>query len=117
MRLKEYYEGNRKIPFYRGDKLSVDNRHKISLDATGHIKEFNFKSLQGKIIKTEFANNATGNSQISFEDGTHIYISNENISVSHNGKKLSYDTRKEFAVTYDILPRNPQQIKKSGNER
>lgn len=74
LRLKEYYEGNRKIPFYRGDKLSVDNRHKISLDATGHIKEFNFKSLQGKIIKTEFANNATGNSQISFEDGTHIYI-------------------------------------------
>lgn len=117
LRLKEYYEGNRKITFYRGDKLSVDNRHKISLDATGHIKEFDFKSLQGKIIKTEFANNATGNSQISFEDGTHIYISNENISVSHNGKKLSYDTRKEFAVTYDILPRNRQQIKKSGNER
>ncbi|MBR1601151.1 MAG: hypothetical protein IJ677_06180 [Alphaproteobacteria bacterium] len=62
-------------------------------------------------------NDATDNIRISFDDGAEISVSKENISVSQSGKNLSYDTRKEFAVTYDIWQRHPQQMKKSGNER
>ena len=115
--LKEYCVGKSELSFRGGDNLLIDNRHRLILDFSKRIKEFRYKDESNNFIKTVFEHKSNGTDRISFEDGTNVLISGNDISVSHNGIVLNYDNQKEFAASYDTPQKLPPSLNKHGNER
>ncbi len=114
-RVTGFFEKNRKQRVRGGDMCLLEYKHRAYIDTIGRLKEFNFKKADGQIVKTMFKQTKTGSSVL-FADGTCIAWHGKDVEISHNGKVLNYDTRQEFAASYDsfrVLP----SIVKSGNER
>ena len=101
LRLQEYHIGKFEPSFRGGDNLLIDNRHRLLLDSAKRIKEFKFKDENGNIVKTQFEHKSNHTDRISFEDGTNVLISGNDILVSHNGVILSYENQREFLATYN----------------
>lgn len=95
----------------------IDNRHTLVLDDGGRIQEFRFKTADDNIIKTKFVHSTDGQDTLMFEDGTRVVISQKDVTVTHGNCVLSYDTRREFAATYEKAQITPWQIIKGGNGR
>ena len=113
----EYLEKNHEVPFYSTDNLLVDGRHHVLINARGLLSAFKFKSDDGQVVQTYFEHTKDGKDLISFVDGTVIEMMGKEINITHNGKKLTYDNRQEFAETYDGKQISAQQIIKNGVQR
>lgn len=117
LKIKSIFEGAHNISLDNLDNVLIDGRHNLVLDNTGRIKEFHFQNAENKIIKTEFEHGEGDRPDlISFTDGTHVWLSEKEITVIHNRKVLSYNMRKEFAQTYDAT-QNLQRIINHGKKR
>ena len=117
LKVTSFFEGKREIFFADKENILLDGCHNLLLDVAGHMEELTFKSAEHSIIKTEFRHLENGQNLISFTDGTKILFSEDGVSVIHADKVLSYDTRKEFASTYDTTLLVPQQIVKHTSGR
>ena len=116
LRLDECIEKNRSQPFRRGDTILLDYRHRATLDLSGRLKDFKFKTTDGKIIQTGFKYIKHGGAEISFTDGTKVLLRNNEMTVTRGDMVLNYDTRQEFAASYNGTPLTPQ-LNKGGNGR
>lgn len=103
-------------PFEGGNNLLIDEKHSLLLDEACHIKEFRFQNAENNMIKAEFKHTADGQNMILFADGTSILFAKRKAEVLHHNKALSYDTREEFAQTYDEQLW-AEQVMKSRNGR
>ena len=116
-RVTEYMEKNRRQPVRGGDILLLDHRHRTSIDAAGRLSEFRFKNNENIIKQTSFRRTKDGVRSILFADGTLIMLEKNGFSISHNGRILSYENRREFATSYDEITPIPPQFFKGGNGR
>ena len=93
----------------------VDTRHNLVFDSKCRIKEFKFRDWSNNVLKTCFSY-PYGGCTLTFPDGTIVCLVGDKIAVSHNGKKLNFDNRAEFASTYINLQDTLQQnmIKNNG---
>ena len=116
LRLTECLEKNHKRTFGAGDSLLVDH-HLVGIDSCYRMRVFKFKNAQGNMMPANFKYTKTGQTSISFADGTTVLISGQDISLMHGGKTLSYENKKEFAQTYDSAQIPPVQTPHKNNSR
>lgn len=94
-----------------GDLL-LDSQHKLSLDVARRIKDFEFKTDKGDIIKAVFNHAKCGYNTIVFDDGTCVLQSGPECVITHGNKTLMHDSREDFMATYNAI----QDFKIKGND-
>lgn len=102
--VKEYVEKGRKHRIRPSDTCRI-GRHYMTTDRNSKWCGLEYVSDNGHKMKLQISGSAT-NAQISFVDGTVLKISADRASLSHNGKELMYDTRKEFVGSYNVSTSN-----------
>ena len=110
LRVTEFSEQNRNIPFCASDNWLIDNRHHVSFDSNRKIQKFKFKTSKNNFITTEFLHTPEGYNVLIFSDGTIVLFAGQQMVIRHGGKILTFDNRKEFTDTYTAPQNVLQQI-------
>ena len=116
LHVTEYWNGNRRQSFERGDRILVGN-HRILLDKAGKIQRINFKNAKGNAMQADFWQTKNGYNVISFNDGINVMQSGKEVAVACEGIILRYDNRYEFAKSYKGDRGLPQPYNRFGNGR
>ena len=117
LRVIKYCVGNRPRDFEYGSTLSLGDEHKVMLDATGRIKEFQFQANERIVIKAGFKHGKDGRDVVTFADGTEVFFAGKKVTLKHGGVELNDNNREEFRATYEQNLTLMQQILKSGIKR
>lgn len=111
--ITSFWEGKHKLSVRGGDTYMLGQRHRVYIDTTGHLKEFNYKSSDGIINKTTFKQTKMG-SEIIFANNTKVLLKGNNMIVMRGNTVLSYENRQDFAASYDVISGyTPSVIKNS----
>ena len=117
LRVINFYEEKRKTPIDNGDKILLDYRHGLTIDAVGFIRELKVrKRVSGPVLAT-FKHSVDGYNMVSFADGTIVVQHGKEVLVVHNNMVLTYANRKMFAATYGLIKPTLQKAVKPENVR
>ena len=103
-----YIEKGRKINTSTNETIRPNPKYCLKIDRQKRLKTIEFVLEDKKTISLEFSNN-----NITFSDKTVWNINTDNLSISHNGIELNYQSRKQFIESYDT----PNIIKPKKFER
>lgn len=95
------YEDKGKMRRIHPNDTCVLGRHHISTDKNSRWQTLEYVFEGNRKAKLQISGSAK-NAQIRFSDGTVLEIAAGQASLSHNGKELSYSTRKEFVASYNV---------------
>ena len=102
LRVIDFYEGKHKTPIDNGDKILLDYRHSLVIDAVGFIKELKVRKFGANPVLASFKHSVDGYNTVSFADGTVVVQSDQGIQIAYKNMVLDYANRKNFAATYGL---------------
>ncbi len=108
-----YIRNGKSVTIGKNETILLPNGHNLQIGADGSLKEETKRDNNSR--KTIVSYNKDNRPALGFADGTLLTLAPNNASLSHNGIKLTYLTRKEFAESYK-QPFPPAMLKKN-NER
>lgn len=90
-----YIQNGKSVTVGKNETLILSNGCTLRIGADGRLKEESRKDNRGLLQKIVYTPQA-----LEFADGTILSLSSSQAVLSHNGIKLTYLTRKEFAESY-----------------
>ena len=99
-----------------GDTYLLDHKHLIAFDKNKRLQSVSIKDDNNHKYVTRFRQ-TDGKVQMTLPDATCITFDNKQISVSHNGQKLTYENRRQFAATYSAETAALPQFVHTGHVR
>lgn len=109
-----YIHNGKSVTVGKNETVLLPRGQTLKIGADGSIKEEIRKEKDDRKITISY-NNKTASPIMRFADGTCLIVSPFNSELSHNGIKLTYLTRKEFAESYNN--QSPQPLFKKNNQR